>query len=269
MLQNKRNIHISIRVKNYSVLKTIAFINQVPSSKLIKEISLTNLDDSEDRFNLELEFNRAMKEVKIVGHILNSYSKQINANIKTRENIDKDFFLNLVPIIDKAYRIYEQIRLHDNAKFKTKFSFGDIKNHIKPRSPKKQFKNNNGWCYPRIVVSKSEYETLETESQEKEISLNKNINNKISVFQNQSTLHPKVHRNFCRQLVRSLKQIKNNANQIFYDKKENAFAIEMKIAKKIIQYVDGKLHNLKRDPILFNGKKFSDIHLFRSSIYEK
>lgn len=248
---------VSVRVRGsfYRALKIISHSNYITIGSLVKQLVThdfrLNKTDSTEFFNA---YN-AVQEIREVGIILNNYTKQVNANIIHRKQIDGSFIDAFETIVIRAKDYFFKWRQSNYLEF-----FKDLKvereGDLSKINEKKLVPRR--WHYLNLSLNVEELLFINSRTNKLGISHGKFINSIIKLFLNQGNFFDKETKQLQGFFIKSLSVIKVNAFQIYRNKKNNAFENEKIIAHKIIEFTDIILNELKNDPVLYSGRKFDE-----------
>lgn len=259
MNTTNRNIGIRMRHKQYVNARSFAKRKNQTTADFLKSLLFCNVDFSKGLSEKKITIDNAIDELKIAGRIFNIHAKQINANIKNRNHIDNGFFNDLNSIIEAAISAYKIIRFDDNLNLKSQVVF-EISEHLKKQNTVNL--KQRTWQFFKLVLNEDEYNLIQNKvSQYQKIipglTINKFVNLVLGVFQNQNSFESNFTTLTAKCLIRQLKFIRVNANQILNDINKNALGFELEIAKYISDFTKSIIDNLNEDPAVYSGKKFN------------
>jgi hypothetical protein len=260
MIQQKRNIHIRLRGKNYIYLKGMARKLNLTTTDLIREISLAEIE-SQDQINDHIERTKhAVFELKKISDLFNLLTKQINSNIINRTYLTEEICQGIRSVATQTMN--ELLALRNCSFFLLKKSLKvDQSSGLKYQNSKKL--KEQRWHFPKIWYYESDFNKVKNWAEQQGISINKLIVERILVFQNQSTFQNATVANLARSVYKILTGLLNNSNQILRNKKGHAIASEVTLASSLKSVFPEHIDDILEDPLLHKGKKFSIMHYHR------
>lgn len=251
-----------MRHKNYVLAQSFAAENHLTTSDFIKSLMLFSGDYLVGLRERKNDVFESLEELKIAGRIINVHAKQINSNIENRNHLDDGLYNDLFNIIDRAISAYQTLRFFDNELLMNQLHLEASKNY---KYKKQSILRRRTWQFFKLNLSEKEHAEILKKVDHYTIELPKLTVNKfgnicLGVFLNQNAFDDKFTSRSIKELIRQLKYILVNATQIFNDVRENARTIEIKTAQKIRERIRYILDDLKDDPALYSGRKFSYIY---------
>ncbi|MFK5880118.1 MAG: hypothetical protein QM478_11575 [Flavobacteriaceae bacterium] len=246
---------VTVRGSFYRALKMISHSNYITIGSLVRQ--LVTHDFRLNKIDSD-EFNRAfasVREIRELGIILNNYTKQVNANILHRKQIDESFISAFEIIVSRAKDHFFKWRESNYSAF-----FEDLKVEREGDISKinERYLSPRKWHVLNLSLNSDDIFNINSITNQLGISHGKFINSIIKLFLNQGNFFDKETKQLQGFFIKSLSVIKVNAFQILRNKKKNAFENEKLIAEKIINFTDIILNELKNDPVLYSGRKFDE-----------
>jgi len=266
MNSNNRNICISIRQKNYVFLKGFASKKKQTTTDLVKNIALAEVDIEPSYLDLLKELDQTIYELKELGKVWNIQTKQINANIENRAVLDRGMIKDILYFVDAAVSKYNMVRHYSSAMLHENITYKKSLNLKKQNDKKLKFRR---WVKPRFSIDLTSYEIIEQLAKSNNTSINKYINERIMILQNQSCFEKYRVVGHCRSILNLLSNIKSNAAQIWRNKKKNARANEVVLAKELNNFLSDIIEDFSVDPLLFSGRKFNHNFYIKAVNYVK
>lgn len=246
-----RNINVIIRWKNYLFLSNYLRLKKTSTVDFLDKISKIKIDKMEEK---NLKLNHQISELKTASNVFNLQVKQLHQNIKNRVFFDDYFFGEIQYFISEPYQYFLKLRNEPSLKLHQKITLEESNNFSKK---KKIMRKKQNWTKIRFPVSDEKFHQIYRLCEEENSNLNRYFLDRILLFQNQNTGN-KEHILAAKKLLNLLVRIKNNANQIYHNKKKYAYEKEVNLAKKLSDELTEKIEFLLSDPLLYGGKKFSE-----------